>query len=236
MEKVLKYFDNMFPYKRISAKDGKNIDIGKYIKAKILPPNPRFKGKPFRRGQIGCIQSHIASWREFLKTDKKYLINLEDDVLINKKYFEKEFPKIMQNIKKLDFDWLYLGRQCLGYKGFYSGPVVKKSFYIPYTFGFGAHAYMLSRNGAKNMIKYYTSKKISGNIQYQMVMIPLDIMDSHKIFYKKIMHKQMKVFSILPEGFDKKRRIPSGKGVFSKSEDFFFYAKNWNDSDTTKIR
>ena len=51
-----------------------------------------------------------------------------------------------------------------------------------------------------------------------------------------IMKKQIKVYSILPEGFDKKRRIPSGKGVYSKSEDFFFYAKNWSDSDTSKIK
>jgi len=171
MEKQLEYFDNVFAYKRISAKDGKTINIGKYVKAKILPPNPRFKGKPFRRGQIGCIQSHIASWRDFLKTDKKYLLNLEDDILINKKYFEKMFPKIMSHIKKLDFDWLYLGRQCLGYKAFYVGPVVRKYFYIPKTFGFGAHAYMLSRDGAKNMIKYYTSQKLEQNSYIMIILI-----------------------------------------------------------------
>ena len=232
IEKQLKYFENMFLCERISARDGRKINIQDYVNKKILPPTPRWQGKPFRRGQVACIESHIDSWRKFLKTNKKYLLNLEDDVIINKKYFENMFPKIMKNISGLDFDWLYLGRQCLGYTAFYSGPVVKTHYYIPQTLGFGAHSYILSRDGAKNMIKYYTSRKLSGNIQYNMVTIPLDIMDSHKIFYKRIMRKQLKIFSILPEGFDKKRKISRGKAIHSKSNDFFFFSKDWSDSDT----
>lgn len=236
MIEELKYLDNICDYKRISSYDGKELNLDDYVKRQLLPPHPRWNGRPFKRGELACIMSHIKSWKIFMRTNKKYLLHLEDDVILNKKYFDKIFDKIMGNIDKLDFDWLYVGRQSLGETGFYNGGLINNFFYKPLRLGFGAHSYILSRQGAKNMIKYYTMKKIAGSVRYQYFSVPFDIMDTHKDYYKKMMGKRMKVYSIIPEDYNKKKGFSSNKSISSTSSDFLFYAKNWSDSDTTRIR
>lgn len=235
MIKQLEYLDNICDYERIRAYDGKELNIDDYVRRELLPPSPRWSGREFRRGELGCIMSHIRSWKIFIKSKKKYLLHLEDDVILNKKYFDKIFDKIMNNIEKLDFDWLYVGRQSLGEKGFYSGDFVQNYFYKPLRMGFGAHSYILSRQGAKNMIKYYTMKKVLGSVKYQYITIPLDIMDIHKIQYKNLMGKPLKLYSIIPENYNEKKNKSKNEVITSTSSDFLFFAKNWSDSDTTRI-
>ena len=238
IEKELEHTKNLFPSRRVSGIYGKELDLKKYIRDKTLTPNPRWDGHPFTRGQLGCMLSHLKTWKEFLKTDKKYkyLLLLEDDVVINKSYFDKMFPLVMKNIDKLDFDWLYLGRQSLGHKGFYKGSVCKGIFYTPTKCGSGNHSYILSRKGAENMIKYLEipKKEFFNNNIFKFPSWPMDVLDRHKKFYNRYMRKSLKIFSVIPINFHKKREYSSLTKIHSKSREFLFYAKNWNDSDTRR--
>lgn len=233
IENELLYIKNLFKYKRFNAIDANNLDIKTYIRNNTLPPNPRWDHNPFKRGHLACMLSHLNSWKKFLTTKYEYLIILEDDIIINKQYFDIMFPKIMDNIKKINFDWLYLGRQSLGHTGFYSGEQYN-IFYKPLRTGVGNHAYMLSKEGAKNLVKYLETSKTTffNTIGFKLPPWPMDKLDVHKKFYLKYMYKELQIFSIIPENFDKKKLIPSGQHIQSKSTDFLFYAKNWSDSDT----
>lgn len=235
MEPIIDYLKPYFSCERYQAVDAKKLKMQEYVKKEILPPNPRFEGKPFRRGHLACMLSHLNCWKKFLTTKYKYLLILEDDVVINKKYFKVIFPNIMNNINKIKFDWLYLGRQSLGYRKFYNGKQIEKYFYKPEYYGTGNHSYILSREGAKNIVKYLEKKKRYFTINYQFPSWPMDRWDQHEKFYKKIMRKELRILSIIPENYDKKKNYSHDKPIHSKSIDFLFYARNFQDSDTTRV-
>lgn len=231
----LDYCKNLFKYEKINAIDANKISLQNFISRNELSKNPRWnRNEPFKRGHLACMISHLNCWKKFLLNDDyDYLLVLEDDIKINKSYFDKIFPKIMKNIDSLKFDWLYLGRQSLGHTGFYSGPIVNEIFYRPRTFGVGNHSYILSRQGARNLVKYLTKTKVIGIASpFQYPSWPLDMMDNHKKFYAKYMQKQLRIFSVIPENFEEKKEISRHQMIQSKSLDFLFYQKNWNDSDT----
>jgi len=122
---------------------------------------------------IGIAMSHIKAWEEFLNTNKKSAIIFEDDVVFTKN-FKKEFDIAMQNVPN-DFDLFYLG--CFGctntiniytIAGTTSNLInlnsgnINKYINKP-SFVFATHAYVISRNGAKKLIKHFKN-----NISYHL--------------------------------------------------------------------
>ena len=126
--KELKYFNTLFLYEKFEAIDANDLNMQNFIDNKIIPQNPRWRDHTFKRGHLACMLSHLNCWKQFLKTNYKFLLILEDDIKINKPYFDKMFPKIMHSIDYLNFDWLYLGRQPLGSMKFYHGEQISNLF------------------------------------------------------------------------------------------------------------
>jgi glycosyl transferase family 25 len=53
-----------------------------------VPVFERNVGRPLLPGEVGAYCSHLGVWREFLKTDKKHLLVLEDDVVFGSNFLE----------------------------------------------------------------------------------------------------------------------------------------------------
>lgn len=232
----LKYFDPLFEYQRFDAVDAKDLNIQHFINKNIIPKNPRWRDQIFKRGHLACMLSHLTCWKQFLRTNRKFLLVLEDDIRINKPYFDEMFPKIMNSIPYLTFDWLYLGRQSLGSMQFYKGEEVGKLFYKPKICGNGNHSYILSRVGANKMIRYLTNDKKSYNNEiFQIFPWPIDMLDEHRKFFRQSMGNELRILSVVPENFDIKKKYLTTKCINSNSRDFLFYSHDWNDSDTRLV-
>jgi len=124
------------------------------------------------KSSIAIAMSHIKTWRKFLLSEKELCIIFEDDVVLVKD-FDEELENALQNVPR-DFDILYLG--CFGCNSDLN------CFTIPFSFiyklnnseiindhikkpkiAFALHGYVLSKKGAKKLIKY-TEKNINNHI------------------------------------------------------------------------
>lgn len=126
------------------------------------------------KGTICCAMSHLKAWKEFLKNDDKYGIVLEEDAIFVKG-FKKRLSKVIKYVPK-DVDIMYLGE---------FGGMTKNNFFtsIMHLFGnankkhnlyinkyvqipkvaLGAHAYIISKKGAKKLISY-----LEGNVKFHI--------------------------------------------------------------------
>jgi GR25 family glycosyltransferase involved in LPS biosynthesis len=122
------------------------------------------------KSAIGCALSHLYIWKTFLKTDKKYAIIFEDDIILNGVQ-----PKLSDSIDHYlshtpeDFDILYLG--CFGSENspnFFtrimslfgiSSEEVDINYYIKKpNVALASHAYVVSREGANKLISELDGK------------------------------------------------------------------------------
>jgi GR25 family glycosyltransferase involved in LPS biosynthesis len=116
------------------------------------------------KSAIGCAISHISVWKDFLKSNEKYAIIFEDDVIFNSNKFKEKILSYLSHTPE-NFDILYLG--CFG-----SNP--KNTFFnlimnilnksckfsqinkhiIKPKVALATHAYILSKSGANKLIHY----------------------------------------------------------------------------------
>jgi GR25 family glycosyltransferase involved in LPS biosynthesis len=126
-------------------------------------------------GSIGCALSHLKTWKTFIKSNEEYCIVFEDDILL-KNNFVKRFKRALKYTPK-DYDILYLGS--------FGGNSNSNFFSIVFDFlqmsslkysvinkyiskpkvALGAHAYVLSRKGAQQLIKLLDNN-IDNHIDY----------------------------------------------------------------------
>jgi GR25 family glycosyltransferase involved in LPS biosynthesis len=111
------------------------------------------------RSAIGIAMSHINVWKQFLKSNKENCIIIEDDAL-----FVNDFVKKLNNGVKntpSNYDILYLG--CFGCQSKYNYHTImhaqfgyeKINDYVSIPgIAFATHGYIISRKGAKKLIKY----------------------------------------------------------------------------------
>lgn len=236
VEEELAFVNNKIKYERIEAIDAKDLDMQDYINKKIVVQNPCYRENPFTKGHLACMLSHMKSWTKFLETSYKYCLILEDDIVINQNYFNKIFGKIIDKLDLIDFDWLSLGRQSLGYCNFYHGKIIEKIFYEPKFYGSGNHAYILNRNGAQNLVNYLKIQKGGEHNKHILPSYPLDCWDLHKRCYENTMGKPLKMVSIMPDNFfEEREKHPGQTPVFTRSNHFLFKPRDISDSDTSRF-
>jgi GR25 family glycosyltransferase involved in LPS biosynthesis len=131
------------------------------------------------KSAIGCAISHLSLWKAFLKSDKKYALIFEDDIVfdIPPQNFKKIVKMYLKKTPK-DFDVLYLG--CFGNNGFkhtnFFTQIMKlmgmsseyksvNRFIAKPDVALAAHAYILSKKGASELIKHLDGK-IHHHIDY----------------------------------------------------------------------
>ena len=97
---------------RFSAVDGKKVNLDDYDeytfnkREKVHATQSRdmkahFRDMPFRLGHFGCYLSHIKILQDYVKSDKKYLMILEDDAILIDGFKEQ----LIERIKYIPADW-----------------------------------------------------------------------------------------------------------------------------------
>ena len=123
------------------------------------------------KGSIGCALSHLNVWKRFLKTDKKYAIVFEDDIILDDlTYNLSEVIPLYVKQTPEDFDILYLGS--LGSDNtpnFFTISMSMLNMSAEYKdindyikrpqVALATHAYVISRSGAEKLVK-----NLDGNI------------------------------------------------------------------------
>lgn len=138
------------PFNRFSAINGSKLP--KNI-SQINPKDfSRFHGREVRVGEIGCYLSHIGALKQFLESNAKFGLILEDDALISEEA-RNIIQKIINNYKEGDWDFLKLQSR-RNTKVIKTHKIDKKySLAISFTRSTGATAYIVNRFAAKQMIE-----------------------------------------------------------------------------------
>lgn len=112
------------------------------------------KGRPLRKGELGCYSSHFALWKQLLETDDadQYIV-LEDDVIADWDYLAR-FAAIDHNLAGHDYIRLY-------YKKPAPSRVLEKDFVCRATwltevsgYCFGTQGYLITRAGARRFAEH----------------------------------------------------------------------------------
>jgi GR25 family glycosyltransferase involved in LPS biosynthesis len=220
-EKMVKLLEENFniEYERIEAINGNDLNISNLIEENVVGNNHY----NLRRGVIGCSLSHISSWKKFLNSSYEYGIFFEDDIDINKKYFNDVFDKVINFIPNIIFDWCYLSFNSLGNLKAYEGCEINDYLYIPNELSYGCQAYILSKTGVSKLIKYYDKVKI-----YH----PVDFTYRIKYDYNRFFNEEFNFIAVKPDF----KYYNFEYTTYQYSKEFCIYAVDFNDSDTSKIK
>ena len=177
------------------------------------------------KGEVGCALSHINIWEMFVNdyennlddvNYKNCVMVLEDDFIIN----NKDIFKDIINLRKVDFDFLYLGRKKMVDKKEEVSDLLKnqiKHTVVKSAFSYWAIAYVLSYKGAKNLLE-------SNNNFYKNHIFPVDeyipwLYGQKSIYSLKDMPEQNSKFLALEPPI-----IRPNENAFQNSQTYFSYA------------
>lgn len=136
---------NPIPWRFQDANDG--VD-------NVLPYDPRRAkiryGSRLTQSEIGCFYSHYSCMKDFAESDSSfdYLLVLEDDVWIDKRFSFSSIPKIMS---WLDMHFLVLYSRRMKRASFL-GSIGHRSLFRFSVTPFGGQAYVVSKAGARKIV------------------------------------------------------------------------------------
>ena len=176
----------------------------------------RSPNRNFTVGEIGCTLSHIKCYETFMSEDIDFCVILEDDVIIPE-YFDEKITNIIQNLKNIDWEFLYLGRNKVDFgkpDEEYDDNFVKAGY------SWWCCGYMLNKKGAE--------KILSSNILNKLTVIDefIPIISGcyyHQFFDAYGLQEYLKIYSLKnliihpkPNAFD------SSETEFSKTIDTYW--------------
>ena len=149
---TVKEFSNL---QRFSAVDGSKIDvkndkrIGIQTRVNIFRKYRRSDYEINTAGAIGASLSHFTLWENFLKSDAQHLVVFEDDTIVDDATMMK-IDKLIPTLPVDGWDMWLLGTHNWEFNG---SPLDgnKNGWWKVRNFT-GAHAYVLTRNGAKILL------------------------------------------------------------------------------------
>lgn len=234
MINLLKNFEKYnIDYERIDAINGKNINLEELIETGILYKDYNNVYPGLKRGQIGCILSHIKAWKTFLNSEEEFGIFFEDDIEVNKAYFDEIMPKLITDLPSINFTICFLSQNICVSKieeRNYFGESINEYLYRVYGHGYGGHSYILNKKSAEILIKYYQKNKI---------MRPLDIYHIVVIEIKRILNYNCLLMCVKPLFLYYNFTIEYFKKTYSPrtiGQEFLFYQKDTSDTDTFRIK
>lgn len=136
----------------IEAINGHDLNIHDLIKNGTIEHNS--VDRILRKGEYGCYLSHINAITNFLKTNKKYCLIFEDDIILGD-HFKHKYKNTLSDLEqnKINFDILFLSTNCNSdYNKKCLGEQLTQLTYKPEKLGYGMQSYILSREGAKKII------------------------------------------------------------------------------------
>ena len=152
LQNQIKKYDINFTF--FSAIDGNTIDISKLYEKNVLTIKNNI-GREFRLGEIGCYLSHLATWNDFLVSGTTdYAIIYEDDFTLHENY-AKNLEEIMNEAENINWDIIYLGRNCVKFfkDACITGEYKSKNMYIPNKIGYGTFGYIINKKSAKKLVE-----------------------------------------------------------------------------------
>ncbi|XP_041986273.1 glycosyltransferase 25 family member isoform X2 [Aricia agestis] len=133
-----------------NAVDGRKLDMNDLSEYSItLMPNYEdpYHKRPMKAGEVGCFLSHYFIWKKIVENKYAITLVLEDDIHFVP-HFRYKFHQLMEEIKELDWDLVYIGRKILqNDEEVYATAHTTKPLYSYWTLG-----YLLSEAGARKLL------------------------------------------------------------------------------------
>ncbi|VVC96124.1 unnamed protein product, partial [Leptidea sinapis] len=134
----------------LKAFDGKTISktfLEKYDITLLPEYEDPYHKRPMKTGEIGCFLSHFVLWQRIVDEHLDVTLILEDDVHFVPD-FRRKFLRILDEVKSLDWDFLYIGRKILmdGEEEYVTDHTTKP-LYSYWTLG-----YVIKERGAKKLL------------------------------------------------------------------------------------
>jgi GR25 family glycosyltransferase involved in LPS biosynthesis len=177
--------NELIPIQIFNGFDGKNISPSHKIQKAFKSGDYNY-----RRGIIGCAMSHISIWKKFLEEQtQNYVLVLEDDARLTRDFKNKLIYVLQENRGKFEIMFLHYNP----YPNFMKLELNIQSS-IPKAeewsversmrenMGSGA-GYILSRNGARNMLKHIQKHGVYNAIDWVMFKSPLDKRFTQRVMY-----------------------------------------------------
>lgn len=148
------------PFEFFDAVDGRSLDVTaqpRYDGMRRLA----FFGKHLTGGEWGCLLSHFALYEKMIAADIPRCVIFEDDALL-----APEFRQILETILSTDFQYdlvRFMGSTKIARKGYRKILKVGGDLWLgrlPSIHG-GAHAYLITQQGARKMLAYAARHKIA---------------------------------------------------------------------------
>jgi glycosyl transferase, family 25 len=108
------------------------------------------RGRTLSAGELGCYSSHYLLWLEFLNSSHEQLLVLEDDTLIDWHFLE---ILLDCSLDEIGLSYLRLFAKAAG-DPVLVGPCLDRYLYEHRGYSLGSQAYILTRAGAKHMVKH----------------------------------------------------------------------------------
>lgn len=118
-------------------------------------------GLHLKGGEWGCLLSHKKIYEKMIADNIDQAVIFEDDALI-----DPRFPAVLDDVVAMDLDYdviRFMGSNKIARKGYRRIIEVDKDLWLgrlPSIHG-GAHAYLISREGARKMMNYFARNKVA---------------------------------------------------------------------------
>ncbi|KAM3968461.1 chromosome associated protein D3 [Aphomia sociella] len=136
--------------KLFKAIDGMKLDLNDLREYSItLMPNYEdpYHKRPMKAGEVGCFLSHYYIWKEIVEQHHDVTLVLEDDIHFVP-YFRHKFLRLLNEIKDLNWDLVYIGRKVLlSEEEQYATDHTSHPLYSYWTLG-----YLISERGAMKLL------------------------------------------------------------------------------------
>lgn len=156
---------NTIVFKRISAIDGKQLNIQEFVTPlaykeirQIHDTGHRIKHYQLTEGAVGCYLSHLIAYDHIASNDKEYGLIFEDDVKIDVKILNK-INKLVNSIPN-DWDILLLSCHCI--------ICDKKEIYYNTERFFWLHSYIIKKESAKKLSLMLKKKLVEQQIDSEL--------------------------------------------------------------------
>ena len=156
-EKLKERFKNYGEFKLVEATDGRAMSAKEYYGYAL--PGLEAYGRLLSPSEVGCSLSHVRAYEEFLKSDARLALILEDDVIGDESGIKKAF----ETAAKMDAGSALICGAQDGLEGRFSafGKKLDEDFWLVSKRSYGtiyrAAAYVLDRRAAEKILQ--THKK-----------------------------------------------------------------------------
>lgn len=184
-------------YEFADAVDGRNLtqndlnDLGIQMLDGYSDP---INDRPLTMGEIGCFLSHFKIWVDVLSNGFEKILILEDDLHFEA-YFRHQFEYLLNEVQHQNLKWdlIYLGRKRL--EDATEPAVGGTETLVKPGYSYWTLAYMLSKTGARKLIKSRPLSRMMAVDEYLCIMFDQHPRDDWK---DKFEHRNLQVYSAAP--------------------------------------